>query len=431
MKRELPEKKKGIEGFSMSTLAGAFILFFLLSQTSISGQDTTRAVEFSNPASVSSQLSEDTRPKKAFINWYFLDSLDEIKKRFYNRSGFTVNADYNSGVMVATNAIGNTVGASGVFRLYGKWNFVGRGTPHEGGLIFKVENRHRYTENPLREYSLLDVGFGGLMQSVYSDMGWGVTNLYWRQTIGGQDKAVIYAGFVDVTDWTDIYAVASPWQSFQNLVFATGSGTVGGLYPFGALGLMANVWLSKEFYVIGGLIDPNGDPTRFWEGFETLFTRFETLKTLEFGYTPNSLSTVFLKNVHIVFWQVDKWGEGEFSNGWGVAGSASWMIGNFLPFLRAGWAKDGVSFYEASVSAGFAYNIAGPNTLGVGLNWNRPNANTYGTQFPDQYVSEFFYKLQLTHHSELTPNIQLIGNPAFNPGTNFLAVFGLRFRAHI
>ncbi|MFD1315149.1 carbohydrate porin [Namhaeicola litoreus] len=391
-------------------------------------KDTILIRDLSGPNSVSQQMKQDNTSKGLFYIGAGLDSLDQAKKRFYNKTGFIMNADYNSQIMGATKAIGDNVSASGVLRIYGKYNLVGRGTPNEGGLVFKVENRHKYTDLPLREWGPEGVGYIGLVQSVYNDDGWRVGNLYWRQTFA-KANIIAYAGFVDVTDWADIFAMASPWSSFNNLSFATGTNTFGGLYPDGSLGFMVSAWLTENIYVIGGLIDVNGSATEFYKGFDTFFTKFETLKTFEVGFTTNSQMPI-LQNLHVTFWQVDE--SAKTPKGWGVAGSMSWEVGHKLfPFLRGGWANDGGSLFTASVSTGIGYNITGSNVFGLGLNWNQPNKNIFGPGLKDQYLSEIFYKLQVTHHFEFTPNIQFILNPALNTNDNFTTIFGARARINI
>jgi len=149
----------------------------------------------------------------------------------------------------------------------------------------------------LREYGPLDVGYGGFLQSVYNNQGWRVTNLDWRQTFN-DEKVVAYLGFVDITDWTDVYALASPWTSFNNLVFATGSGTLGGGFPDGSFGAMVSVWLNDNFYAVGSIVDANGDATALWKGFDSFFTDFETVNTFAVGITT-SPKELFLKNAHI------------------------------------------------------------------------------------------------------------------------------------
>ena len=45
-----------------------------------------------------------------------------------------------------------------------------------------------------------------------------------------------------------------------------------------------------------------------------------------------------------------------------------------------------------------------------------------------QYTAECFCRLQLAQNLAITPDIQLIINPAFNPDENTLVVLGLRAR---
>ena len=101
-----------------------------------------------------------------------------------------------------------------------------------------------------------------------------------------------------------------------------------------------------------------------------------------------------------------------------------------MPFLRGGWADDGDSLYEASVSTGFSFTSnPGYSVLGVGLNWNRPNPSIYGTNLGDQYSLELFQHLQLTQGIALTPSVQVIRDPALNPTDDWSTFFGLRLRA--
>lgn len=58
-------------------------------------------------------------------------------------------------------------------------------------------------------------------------------------------------------------------------------------------------------------------------------------------------------------------------------------------FPRGGWAEDGGSILEASVSAGSGYQRErGDDVLGVGLNWGRPNRDTFGQALDDQFTAE-------------------------------------------
>ena len=63
-----------------------------------------------------------------------------------------------------------------------------------------------------------------------------------------------------------------------------------------------------------------------------------------------------------------------------------------------------------------------------GLNWGRPNRETFGANTRDQYTVEAYFRLQLADLLAITPNIQLIKDPATNREEDFLWVAGLRAR---
>lgn len=46
----------------------------------------------------------------------------------------------------------------------------------------------------------------------------------------------------------------------------------------------------------------------------------------------------------------------------------------------------------------------------------------------DQYTAEIFYRFQLTQNLAITPDVQLIIDPALNPDESTIWIFGLRAR---
>ncbi len=62
--------------------------------------------------------------------------------------------------------------------------------------------------------------------------------------------------------------------------------------------------------------------------------------------------------------------------------------------------------------------------IGFGLNWGRPS--TQGLR--DQYTAELFYRLQLAQNLAVTPDVQLLIDPALNPNEDQIWVLGLRAR---
>jgi porin len=57
-----------------------------------------------------------------------------------------------------------------------------------------------------------------------------------------------------------------------------------------------------------------------------------------------------------------------------------------------------------------------------------PWSRTADSGLDDQYTAELFYRLQLTQNLAITPDVQLIIDPALNPDEDNIWVFGLRRR---
>ena len=387
-------------------------------------QDT--ASDLIGPDAVASQLAADEEDKPDLLGIDAQAGIDEWKAGVKERTGLDFGVDYNSLGFVATDSPGKDTAAGGVFRVFGTWALYNRGEINNGSIVFKVENRHAYTDVAPSAFGG-EVGYVGVTNTVFSDQGWRTTHLFWQQRFA-DGRGISYLGFLDTTDYVDVYPLASPWSGFGNIAFENGSGAIGGI-PDGALGAMVGGFLTDQLYLVGGIADANSDPTDLAEGFDTLFNDFETFKSLEFGWASKR-EEVFLNNVHVTFWQIDERNDAGTPDGWGVSFSlVSSNDDGWMPFLRGGWADDGGSFYEASVSTGFGYTPRpGQALLGVGLNWNRPNESTYDASLSDQYSLELFQQLQLTEGVEITPNVQVIRNPALEPSDNWGVFFGLRLR---
>jgi len=138
----------------------------------------------------------------------------------------------------------------------------------------------------------------------------------------------------------------------------------------------------------------------------------------------------YLDNTHITYWHVDEREEAGVDSGWGVNFSYSHSYNEkWMPFVRAGYAKDGGSLLQKTFSTGVGYHFADDiSLLGFGFNWGEPNEGTFGPGLRDQYAMELFARLQVMQNLQITPDIQLLINPALNPGVDQSWVFGLRAR---
>ncbi|WP_299689825.1 carbohydrate porin [uncultured Vibrio sp.] len=341
------------------------------------------------------------------------DSWNATKAHWQEEYGLQLGVDYNMLGFTATDALGDSSAASGALRVYGQWDMVHTDSGSTGGIVFKFEHRHKYTDSSPKDYGLKDLGYLGFAHSLYGDQGFRTTHLFWRQSML-DERMVAYAGFLDMTDYTDFYALASPWNDFNNGVFTTGNGTIGGL-PDGALGVMLGGFMTDNVYASASILDAKGNASDLSQGVKDFFDTGATWKSLEVGYTP-SKEMLFIDNAHISFWQRDAVDNDK--EGHGVSVSVSGLVNNqWLPFVRAGWAQDGGAMYDASVSAGFGYIPASrsEDMIGLAFNWASPMASTFGDiDFDDQYTAELYYRAKVTPWLQLSPSVQVMNHTAIN-----------------
>ncbi len=427
----------------MRSLASKRILVFILllnlafahNSLSASGQSSEKTTRPSlgGPDSVQQRLELDRAEKDTLYESKLFKPYFKWKANLAQDYGFNFGWDYTSVYLKSTDSLQGTSdeASGGMVRFFGSWELLGRGTDTTGTMVFKLENRHRYGGTAPNGFSLGSLGNIGVIEPPFSNQGTRLTNWYWKQS-WNQGQVVALAGFLDVTDYVDVFAMGSPWNHFMNFSFSTGSAAIS-LPEDATLGAAVGGWLSDEVYIIGGLEDTNSDPTDPFEGFNTFANDNEYFKHIEIGRTT-SRDRAFLDNVHLTLWQVDERDAAGVEDGWGAALSWSHFYGDkWMPFVRAGFAEDGGSLLENSVSAGVGYRpktvgTAPGDLLGVAVNWGQPNETVFGSDLDDQYTAELFYRIQVTKEIAITPDVQLLFNPALNPDEDMITVFGLRTR---
>ena len=385
------------------------------------GNDGTGGPRWGGPDKVENLLRDDAAVDRPtlFERWF------EWKDGLTGEHGFSFSVDYSAVGLGADSSLGDDRSAGGMIRFFGSWDLVGRGTKNTGAFVWKVEHRHAYTDVAPSGFQF-NLGSVGLIEPPFSDQGLRLTNLYWRQRLAG-GRVTLMGGFVDATDYVDVYALASPWNGFLNFAFSSGTTTLA--VPTEGFGLAAGAMLTGQVFIIGGLTDLNSDPTEPWQTFGSFFAEKEFFKHIEIGWTP-SQDRIYLDNLHLTLWHADEREDPAQPSGWGA--NVSWtkyIAGKWLPFVRAGWADDGGSLMQKSLSLGFGYQRnPGKNLLGIGLNWGEPNEDTWGPGLRDQYTAELFYRWQLSKAIAITPDLQYLVNPALDPDTDSIWVFGLRLR---
>jgi porin len=388
--------------------------------TQVPGKDTIHSSHFGGPSSVKGMIVRDHKEKAAVLQPY-LDFKARLKKDY----GFTFGADYNALFQAATESLGEDTAAGGVVRFFGHWELLGRDSGNTGTLVFKVENRHRLGTDIVPQDLGSEVGYVGLTAQTFSDIDWALTNLFWEQKLW-RGRVAFLAGVVDITDYVDTYSLVNPWSDFLNQAFGTNP-TIPA--PGQGLGAALETMMTDNIYLVGGLADANGDPTDPGDSFDSFFDTAEYFSHFEMGWIP-SFKERFSNNVHLTAWHADTREEAGVPSGWGLAFSWNRLFNEtWEPFVRVGYADDGGALWEQSVSIGFSYHLKEKSDLvGLGLNWGKPSEDSFGPGLDDQYTAELFYRFQLMKFITITPDVQLLVNPALNPDDDLIAIFGIRVR---
>jgi porin len=385
--------------------------FTLLSAHARAQEPATPA--FGGPNAVENQVQSD-----------FGETWDEWKQNLKDDFGLVLSLDYTGVWLTANETFDDQNGAGGIARAFGTFDLF---DVENGTLVWKFEHRHAYGDVSPFDFSLGQIGYVGLQEPPFNDSGFRTQNLYWRQRMNG-GRSVLIAGVLDVTDYLDAFALASPWLHFMNFAFSTGSASIG-LPNDAAIGVAYGTMLNDNLYLIAGITDTNGDPSSPFKGFENFFSDNEYFTSLELGYTSAQERIIF-DNYHVTVWHKDRQEVANIPSGWGFAFSASrYLNDNLMPFVRGGYAKDAGSLLEKSLSLGVGYQTdALDGLLGIGFNWGEPNETTFAPGLDDQYAVEVFYRLPVGQRLALTADAQYIKDPAINPDVSSIWMFGLRAR---
>ena len=409
-------------------LVNGSLVFAQMTGNTQSKTEQKAVPRFGGPDQVDNRIEEDDATVSWVIEKRLIEPYFEWKKTLQEKYGLSFGLDYSLAYLWASDSPeeAEDQAGSGMGRFFGSWDLVGRDSGNVGAFVWKIEQRHNYTTVPASGFGF-NLGYAGLIEPPFSDQDFRWTNLYWRQRLFTGRLAML-AGFLDATDYVDVYALASPWTGFLNFAFSTGTLTIP-VPNDAALGAAVGGMITDQVFLIGGITDRNADPTQPFDGFETFFKDNEYFKSIELGWTP-SQDRIYLDNLHITYWHADERAEAAEAKGWGVNVSFTrYLAQKWLPFVRAGYAEDGGSLMQKSVSVGTGYQpIPKGDLIGIGFNWGEPNEDTFGPDLRDQYTVELFYRWQLTPRLAVTPDIQWIRNPALNPEEDQIWILGVRVR---
>jgi porin len=379
--------------------------------------------DFGSAASTPAQLEEDDRVKDPIVRFPAIDqALDgwfDAKKRLNEASGLQLGFDYNTLYQAGNEALGEDDKAwSGVIRMFGKWDIVNPDSINTGSIVFGFENRHSIDSKIPPSALAAEVGYIGVTGTLFNDVETILGNLYYQQRLGNNDRAGFIAGRFDPNDFMDVLGYANPWTTFSNVAILLNPSIA---FPDWSWGIGGGGWLNDQWYALGSVNDANGTVTNeaFFEGGSEFFSQ------VEIGWSPSRAERYFT-NVHLTAWHVDEREDAGIPSAQGLSLGANktwnetWML-----FGRVGWSEGNTPIYNKSVTFGAGRLIRQwSDVFGVGTNWGDPPDDS----LPEQWTTEVFYRMQISQNMQITPSVQWLIDPAFNPIEDEIWIASLRLR---
>ena len=396
------------------------LALWLVQSLPAAAQDETSAT-LAGPEGVAQELERTQHQDEipiteilAFRPWFtWKDRLQESTGLSFGLIGYNLYQYSTDGVDNDNDALG------GIYRFQGSWVLLGRDSAHPGRLEWRVENRSAVGGYLSPSDFSGEVGAGALNTGFgYSDaFNTDLSVLNWTQVLF--DKR---AGFAVGRLAFDVYMDGFAFQTFsrglvnQTFIVNPTMATTG----IGALGAAAKGFVTENILIGGMIFDGNAVSGEF--DMDT-FDEHEWLKALEIAWTP-SRDQYKLNRIQFTWWDKDRREKAGISDGSGWVVSASWEFSKqLLAFTRFGHSNGGAGVKARSgASLGCEYTVSEHQTWSLGAGWAEPTA----TELSSEYVLETSYGFQLTPWFSLTPDVQLVLDPADQPDKSSVWVFGLR-----
>ena len=391
-----------------------------LTKDSKSGYVDTVEVGAGGGKTVSAELVDNDR---IFDSVFSLDRLGDIRSRYYQfkksfneRTGIAYNVDYSFLTTRASySSTGDEEGASSVFRVYGAWNIF-RDRSFKSTLIFKYEHRGAIWGSQTPR----DLGFNtgsALSTANYKENGWGWTDMYAKVLSKGGRFGVLL-GHMDPGDWADQHVLLNAWTNLLNDAFYNNSAEA---IPKRTFSLVSRFNFTDNWYGGFGIHDSNGKDNHI--DFRQVWDTPELFTWAEFGYQRPDAA--FGESTHLHYWHQDQRVEAGVEESWGLAFSSSYVNKYHVKMiLRLGYSEGDAAQMRRFVGTAVSFPARGSDRLLLGAGWGSPPDKSLG----DQTVLELMYRVQVTQHIVVSPDLQVTLNPSFNDDKDVVYMYGLRFR---
>jgi len=385
--------------------------------------DVVRDLDFSFPKR--DYLLPRLLPQKWF-KW-----KENIFEKYSVKLGFSYQAIYQKAS--DTTPQGDDEVAAGWALLEGKWTAVNRGKDFEGSLVAALDWRHTFTDG--RDPAFWgNSDVGSLWPTDFGYIEWDpwVPVAYWEQWFT-KDRFVLRLGQQNVGQIYDFFRFKDLRVAFSGSPLNAPITAMP--FPGPGLGAAFELWPIEDstLYVVGTVNDMNFEVEEW--SWDDAVRDADFFYGLEVGYNWARSKGDF-DHLHINLFYADKPDENPsqiFSSesGWGFKVLGEKQMGRLVGFGSYTYNTSkggafGATLARHLTTAGLAvlkpFGLRGE--IGLGTSWAQP----FKDNLNSQYGVEGYWKLLLLPNLWVTPGVQVIFDPTFNPQEDTITIGQIKTR---
>jgi carbohydrate-selective porin OprB len=350
------------------------------------------------------------------------------KQQLRENTGLTIGGSY--GILAqgySTSPAGQTFAIGHKFTFNLAYELFNKGQPD--ALVFEmaIEDRRSLNSDPPPLFAGFRAGSLLPTAATWGSIDLGVTQAYIRQNLF-RNRFQYSVGRIFAPNFVNSFPLFDDNRQFFNQTFSTGPSIQSPLRGFG----MVAAWFPTKggLYLQSGMYGANSRDTG--NTISDFFGKSEHFYHLDVGWSGLARTGVPIhargpmdsNNFSITGWYRNAQENGTPQSE-GIAFNANWMTNDsVMLFVRGGWSDGWAIKRNLTTGLGWRPANAPADLFGVGIGYAEPE----NPGLRKQYTTEIFYRFHVTPHLAITPDLQMIVDPALSPGESLLFVTGLRAR---
>lgn len=368
------------------------------------------------------------------------------KSDLYDKTGIKLSASFQS--MFLTTPSSHLIAPDRKSNAFGgwllaevQWKFNNPDADFESSITGTFDTRFPIGSDAIAPGETFEhSGVGWALDAAFLDLDPGVGVLFFEQH-GKKDRFWVRVG--QIAGWAilDFFRFKDARVAFSSPSLTIPLHVIPYAVPSLGLAFKWNPISNSKFYISGVVQDTNGEPNKIY--WNRLFEYGNVFVGLEIGNNWIRGAGDF-DHAHILIFRGDEVSISPLPSepGWGfkVHGTKQWgkkvVFANYTYNTAQGGTFGIFTNFQHSASFGFNYlqpfNIQGE--AGIGMSIGTPieeRAQLLRIRDETQYGVEIYWKMLMLSSFWVTPGMQYVINPTFNPTSDQVFAATLKFRIHI